>query len=356
MKRYLLLIDALGSGGAERQIGYLATSLHKAGHVVKLVTFYDTAQFYAEDIRSKGVDLEICLEGKSPLKRPLAIRCLVKDFKPDMVIAYKDGAAMAACMAKAICKFRLTVSERNTTQELTPREKLKFLLYRFADHIVPNSFSQSDFIAKNFPSLMPKVTVITNMIDTDRFTPLSEHNEGKPLRVITTARIMPQKNLHNYLRAISLLRQRGVNMVFDWFGAEDKNDPEYKKSVLALRSELGLDDIVNFNDPVNDIEQEYHRHDIFLLPSSYEGFPNVLCEAMACGMPSVATAVCDSPRIMTDKRFHADPDNPESIANAVQCISELTPDERREIAEDNIRRIASLCSPDSFLEKYLSLK
>lgn len=354
-KRFLLLIDALGSGGAERQIGYLARVLQESGNIVKLVTFYDTANFYTDDIRNKGVNIEIHTEGQRGWKRPFVICRLVKEFKPDMVIAYKDGASIASCIAKIFTRFRLTVSERNTTQNLSIKERAKFFLYQFANHIVPNSYSQGDFISEHYPRLMRKVTVITNMIDTSRFTPSSNHAENNPLRVITTARLSPQKNLHNYLHAVSILRDRGIDMRFDWYGDSSGSLQDYHESVMDLHSRLKLNDIVTFYSSIKDIEQQYRSHDIFLLPSQYEGFPNVLCEAMACGLPCIATAVCDSRRILTDERFLADPNSPESIADALEYMYRLSPQERQLIGAHNTARINELCSPLEFCKKYSAL-
>lgn len=355
-RRYLLLIDGLNSGGAERQIGYLASVLQNAGHEVRLVPFYDNVDFYAEDIRKQGVIIEPHPEGKSSIKRPFVIKRLIKDFRPDIVIAYKDGATIAACMAKLLCKFRLFVSERNTSQKLSSRERIKFWLYKQADWIIPNSYSQADFIIKYFPSLTTKISVITNMIDINRFAPKHVGKKSnEPQRIITVARIMPQKNLFNYVRAIALLNNKGYNLHFDWYGEPDKNNPIFKDNVDKLIHDLDIESLITFHKPVRNIEDIYNNSDIFLLPSSYEGFPNVLCEAMACGMPSVATAVCDSTRILTDKRFQANPENPESIANAILNVLKLSPEEKREVGNQNRTRILELCAPEIFLQKYEDL-
>ena len=354
-KRYLLLIDALGSGGAERQMSYLATELKKAGHTVKLITFYDNIDFYSDSLIKQNIEITSRTDGQHFFKRPFVIRKEIKNFNPDMVIAYKDGVAIATCVAKIFCKFRLTVSERNTTQNISFRDYIKFNLYRLANHIVPNSFSQSNFIERNFPYLMKKVTVITNMIDTNRFVPHKYRQEYSPLRVITTARISPQKNIHNYLEAIAILQKKGFNLSFDWYGDEFKDLKDFKTSIITHLKLLNLEKIVHFHEAKKNIEAEYSNHDIFLLPSLYEGFPNVLCEAMACGLPCVTTAVCDSPLILPDSRFHADPNSPESIAEAIQHIAELSPQERGEIGKANAKRIKELCSPKAFIDKYTAL-
>ena len=61
--RILLLIDALGSGGAERQMTYLAISLKKAGCEIRLIQFYDSVVFYEQELAQAGIKVEIRAEG-----------------------------------------------------------------------------------------------------------------------------------------------------------------------------------------------------------------------------------------------------------------------------------------------------
>ena len=351
--RILLLIDEMGQGGAERQMSYLAMELKKAECEVRLIKFYSGVNVYAQDLENNGVTTEIFSSGKNACKRPFVIAKLVRQWKPELVITYKTGTSMSACIARFFTRFNLAVSERNTTQYLTRKERLKFSLYRFADHIVPNSFSQAEFIKKYFPSLLQKVSVITNMIDLDKFKPTINRIEKVYIDIVTVARIAPQKNVLTYLDAISILRDRGINARFHWYGRPEYND--YFSQVNQKCNGLHLEDVITFHGSAQDIAERYREMDIFCLPSLYEGFPNVLCEAMACGLPAVITAVCDSPLIMTDTRFHADPNDPKSIADALERMINLTPEERSSIGRQNRRRIEDLCSPKAFADKYLSL-
>lgn len=354
MSRFLLVTDEMGSGGAERQLAGLAIELTKAGHAVRLIKFYPGENFYQAELSAHGVDTEIIASGKSPLRRPWAIHRLVGQWKPDAVICYKEGSAMAGCIARMFRRFNLVVSERNTTQKLSTKERLKFWLYRFADHIVPNSYAQADFIRAHFPGLMPKVTVITNMLDTDRFSP---SEEGRPansqLRVITTARVAPQKNLFTFIDAVAEIKAQGVDVRFDWYG--DSIDSGYREKVILTAKERGLDDILAFHPATKDVISLYRGADIFVLPSLYEGFPNVLCEAMACGLPAVATKVCDSPRILRTPEYLADPTDSHSIAQALMRLTSMSDSERRAIGLDNRKTILNLCSPQIFLQKYENL-
>ena len=353
--RILLLIDALGSGGAERQMTYLAISLKKAGCEIRLIQFYDSVVFYEQELAQAGIKVEIRAEGLARWKRPWVIAKLVHSWQPDAVIAYKDGCCLAACLAELLGKhFKLIVSERNTTQVLNRRERLKFLLYRLADYVVPNSYSQAEFIKRHFPRLLPRLRVITNTIDTDEFSPISPKTERIPV-VITTARISYQKNVIGYLQALQLLRQRSVKAHFVWYGGGNSEDKEYVEEVKRLLHEWKLNDYVTFAGRCNDISQRYCEVTFFCLPSIYEGFANVLCEAMASGLICVASNVCDNPLILNRSNRLFDPNNYVDMADKIEAMLNISVEELRAESADNRKRILQLCSSEIFVNSYLSL-
>lgn len=353
MKRFLLMTDAMGQGGAERQLVCLAEELKKQNCKVRLVTFYNQENFYAPQLEKCGIDMEIFSEGQKGWRRPFVIRRIIREWNPDVVIAYKPGTAMASCIARMFGKFNLVVSERNTTQELNRGERLRFFLYRWADHIVPNSQSQSDFIAQNFPSLTPKVKVITNMVDTDTFVPSQRTADNFIPQVLTTARVAPQKNILTYIDAITELKRRNIRVHFNWYGRIDKNN-EYWNRIQESIKRNNISDMVTFHGITKDPVSAYQNADLFFLPSEYEGFPNVLCEAMSCGLPAIATNVCDNHFILSDSRWLCDYRSPVNMADKIESVLTLSEETRNQIGRNNRQIVIELCSPQAFVKKYLS--
>lgn len=354
-KKILLLIEDLSSGGAERQMTYLAVGLKKVGCQVRLLTFYDRPVFYRPQLEEASIQVEYIPDGRNPWRRVLVIRQVVREFLPDLTIAYLDGTCMAACLAKLIQPFRLVVSERNTTQRLSLRERIKFVLYGMADAIVPNSYSQARFIKQHFSWLGNKVHVITNMVDTDQFSPFpAKPMDSEVLRIITVARIMPQKNILCYLDMVALVKQKKQNVHFDWYGAALEGD-DYSRLVLQKVRDLNLEDVITFYAPSQDITSCYRLADIFCLPSLYEGFPNVLCEAMACGLPVVCSRVCDNPDIVDENTngYLFNPLDVEDMADKVIKMLQLTQTQRQTIAQANRQKIQSLCSEQRFVNEYM---
>lgn len=344
----------MGSGGAERQMSYLASGLQKAGHDVTLIVFSDNNVFYKDRIEGSGIRLIFDLKGLNKYRRILRIYQWVKSIRPSVVITYKDGVNMAACLARMLTPFRLIVSERNTTQVLSHYERIKFALYRMADKIVPNSYSQSRFIEQHYPDLSSKIYVITNTLDTEAFKIPSKREKRKPLVCVTTARIMPQKNVLRFLDAVALLKNRKIEVLFKWFG--------YQSSPYFIEVEnkvklLGLEDIIKFYPAVKDVVKEYIAADFFCLPSVYEGFPNVVCEAMSCSLPVVCGNVCDNADIVRDGEngFLFNPFDIEDIVSCIEKILNMKEEERLHMGLINRAKIEDLCSSESFISKYSSI-
>ena len=100
----------------------------------------------------------------------------------------------------------------------------------------------------------------------------------------------------------------------------------------------------------------YRRSDIFCLPSLYEGFPNVLCEAMACGLPVACSDICDNPDIVEEgvNGYLFDPLNVQDMADAILKMAQLSQSQRKALAKNNIDKIQSLCSEQRFVKEYMT--
>ena len=204
--RILLIIDSLVGGGAQRQLVGLAKLLKQRGVQVKVIT-YHYIPFYLSLLVDSGVDYENIYKARNKCTRLYYIRRAIICYRPDWVIAYLDTPNILACMCKLLGgRFKLIISERNTTQKLTSREKFKFLLYRIADKIVPNSYSQERFILNNHLCNKEKLKTITNFVDIEYFSPLAQKKDSRDIcRVICVGRIAEQKNILRFIQAVQIL-------------------------------------------------------------------------------------------------------------------------------------------------------
>lgn len=358
-KKILCLIEGLGPGGAERQMIGLAQALKESGQYVSLM-YFSPNHFYRHIAEGVGINLEyISCPQWIFLRIPILIRKINK-YQPNVVISYLRTASLIACVAKCWQRdCRLIVSERNTSQKNNLKERIYFFLFKKADYIVSNSFCQTDFITNNFPTLQNKVFTIPNFVDEERFgyninTNIDkDKSKNNKIRLICVGRIDKQKNIPRFLSAIRLVVDNGINIQIEWYGQE-QNDIKITKKVWK---ELHLEDIVSFIPPVANIEKKYIEADALCLPSLFEGTPNVILEAMCCGIPVLCSDVCDNSRLVQNgvSGILFNPKDVRGIAEAIMTFSKMSEEERLSMGIAGHRFVSSAFSRSEFLNSYQKL-
>ena len=354
-KRILCLIDSLGAGGAQRQMVGLATFLKENGYDV-IVAIYHPDLFYADNLLSKGVPYVFLKKAKQTRSRLIYISRYIRKVKPDIVIAYLDTPGICACFAHIVNrKFRLFVSERNTTQLIKTRDKVKFLLYRAAEKIIPNSYSQETFIKENFSHLANKVVTIPNFVDLQHFFP--KPHKRKPIpEIVIVASIWHSKNTLGFIDAVELLVQKGIAFQVKWYGKTLSNFEYFEKCQEKIEDK-GLSEYIQLLEKTNRIAECYRESDYFCLPSFYEGTPNVICEAMASGLPIVCSNVCDNSRYVEEggNGFLFDPKDEESIASAIEKMLSVDDEKYISFCKKSRKRAETMLSKEQFVNSYINL-
>lgn len=350
-----LFIDSLCAGGAQRQLVGLAKLLKEKAHEVEVLVYHKN-EFYLKFLKENDIKYRYISKAENKKTRVFHIIRYLRYNQPDVLISFLSSPNIIACIAKLFLRnTKLLVSERNTTQVVRINEKLRFFLYRLADNVVPNSYTQERFINKNFPYLKEKVVVITNFVETTYFNPLDNKVEVVSPLLISVGRITPQKNILNYLKALRVIGDKGFAFKAIWYGNTD--DEQYYSSCKLLIDELNLHGYFEFRAATKQIKEEYQKADVFCLPSIYEGFPNVLCEAMSCGLPVLCSNVCDNPDIAVDGKsgFLFDPNSVDAIVGAIEKILITNKEDCQSMGVFNRSRSVDLFSEKAFVEKYLSI-
>ena len=159
--------------------------------------------------------------------------------------------------------------------------------------IICNGEAVRSFVAQHFSVPIQKSVVIHNGIDLDRFqtslVPLTSNGlDLKPAHrlVITVARLVPEKDIELFIEAAKLLGHEYADVRFLIVG-----DGPCRSDLMRCVSENGLDGKISFLGERDDVPQLLANADVFWLTSKWEGLPNVVLEAMACGKPVVARDV-----------------------------------------------------------------
>lgn len=354
MKRILCITENLGSGGAERQLTGLAVLLAQAGYDVKFVT-YVRRQFYEDYLRQNNINYELIEKARNKFMRVFYLARAIRQFEPDVVISFLPSTSMSVCLTKLLgLRFKLIVSERSHTSGINLRIRLKFLLYRLADYIVTNSYSEADFTRANFPWTGSRLKVITNFIDTERFKPLSTKPKNETFQILSVGRIIPCKNILNYIRAIKLVVDSGHQIKVIWVG--DNYDTCYYNECLDLRGKLKLEEYFEFKPQTENIIEEYQKADVLCSPSLYEGFPNIICEAMGCGLPVLCSNVCDNSQIIISGE-NGILFNPKNVNHIFESMISIINDSQQVAKMSMNNRAKSIIqfSKTKFLEQYKKL-
>jgi glycosyltransferase involved in cell wall biosynthesis len=261
------------------------------------------------------------------------------------------------------------VSER--TSHLDDKSSLSAFLRRtmhsLADHVIANSESQCEWLKGKW-WLAGKVSCIYNGLDLDSFaTARNDRGSGAPLRLVAVGRVSEEKNALNLIRGLVLLQsEAGCVPEISWVGERDRgrDGESYSRRIDGLLEAFpGVRKHWRWIDVVEDVRKLLQEYDALIHPSFYEGLPNVVCEALAAGMPVLASDVCDHPRLVADgeRGFLFDPAEPASIATAIKKLGHLSHEDwlrfsgnARRYAENSLDLERMITQYEDLFERLLS--
>jgi glycosyltransferase involved in cell wall biosynthesis len=171
---------------------------------------------------------------------------------------------------------------------------------RSAQHVVcVSDYGRSQLMAISDSAQWPKITVVHCGVDTGAFPVRpGERRDGRPVRILNVGRLVAVKAQAVLLEAIALVRRQGVDVKATIVG-----DGPLRASLPETARALGIEDSVDFPGSVgqDDIAAYYRNADLFCLPSLREGVPVVLMEAMASGVPVIASRIMGIPELVEDE-------------------------------------------------------
>jgi glycosyltransferase involved in cell wall biosynthesis len=343
------LIRSLNYGGAERQLITLVKALDKRKFNITVLYFYSGGAL-EKDLQDSGINL-ICLEKRDRWDVFGFLLRLVRHLKrinPNVLHGFMGTSNLLTIFLKMFFpSTRMLWGVRASNVDLSRYDwlfslifKLECLFSRFADLIVVNSYAgQTYHLAHGFPA--DKMVVIPNGIDTERFKPdkeararvRAEWNIAEDTILIgLVGRLDPLKDHPTFLKAAALLCQEVENLRFVCVGSGLES---YANELYSLSQELGISNKVIWAGARTDMPAVHNSLDIAASSSYTEGFPNVIGEGMACGVPCVVTDVGDSALIVGETGVVVPPKDPEAIAAGLKqvvlqksCNTDSTPDIR----------------------------
>lgn len=299
MKRQKIVfhLNSLEQGGAERVVSTLANRLIEK-HDVILATMWESANEYETDsrIRRVHVGLTETQKNKSRLSKiihtNLNLRKFIKAEKPDIVIAFARKANYRALIASLGTKVPVIVSVRtNPYQHYTHilDRILVALLYPKAAGNVFQTVGAKEFFSTG---IQKKSRIILNPIN-PKYINVPKPDSRKK-EVVQSGRIVGFKNQYMLIDAFALVHQKHPDYILKIYGEDSKD------GTLALLEECiaknDASEYVFLMGGSNQLEKDLPDASVYAFSSDYEGLPNALMEAMAMGLPIVATdCPCGAP-------------------------------------------------------------
>lgn len=335
--KVLIVISNMEFGGAQRQVIELVNNIDQTRfeiHVCSLSEYVPLA-----DQMNKDTPLHIIhKKAKFDFSVVFKLAKLVRQYKFNVIHSYLFDAEIAARLAgKLSCTdIKIIGSERNTNYTLKPIQKKAYKLTKhLVSDIIANSQSGAKFNASQTGQPSHKYHVVYNGVDTKRFKPQDKLKIRRVLGIDPDCKLIgmfasfkQQKNHPFLIEALEQVKAQGISfkllLVGDTLYDGLHGSDQYTAAVKQQIKNSGFSEDTIYLGNRDDIEQIYPACDFTVLPSLFEGTPNVVLESMACGVPVIATNVSDNKKIITDtlNGYIIDLNNTEQLSNRIITLYE----------------------------------
>jgi len=331
----VLVIDDLEYGGAQRQVIELANNMDRDCFDVHVCTLSNYVPLGRQLRDSERRLHTVVKRNKVDFTVVPRLARLLKSLNADIVQSYLFSADIASRLAGRLAGTKLVIgSERNANYSPKRRNILAYkLTRRCVDLTIANSRSGAQFNSKTFGQPACDYRVVYNGVDTERFRPRNRMELRKELGIGDAKRVIgvfasfkPQKNhamlLQAFKKVLESFPDAQLLLVGNRLYGNMMGTSDYNCRMEKLIDELRIRHQCTFLGNRDDVEVIYSACDITVLSSLYEGTPNVLLESMACGIPVVATDVCDNSYVVKEGEtgFLVEVGDVEGMANSIKML------------------------------------
>lgn len=291
--RVTLVISNLQLGGAERMLAFIANYLAENGWKVTVVTFTEKKDQFklCANVRrlsalvpSSGVGMISRL--REAVLRHTKLRSVILNSKPEVVITFLDECNVRVLMALFGSGVPVIAAERNDPhyQKLPfPWSTLRRLFYPAAAALAIQTQSASLYFSAR---VRARTRIIPNPVPPSKvMLPFGTMNSGarEQKRIVGLGRLAWQKGFDLLIEAFSQIAAAHPEWTLIIYG-----EGERRNALESLVRTKSLESRVILPGAVQQVPTVLSEASVFVLSSRYEGFPNALCEAMACGLPVIS--------------------------------------------------------------------
>lgn len=304
MQKIAFHLNCLEQGGAERVVTNLANQFVEKGYEVIIATEWYGENEFQTDPRVKRVHVGLRAEDKKKnhviqiLLRVKYLTKFIKEEKPDILIPFARKALYRGLMSAYFIKIPILISIRTDPvghyEEWSDKIQIPILFPR-ADGCVFQTEGARDFFA---PRLQKNSRIILNPINPKYIgTPIPEK---RTKTVVQSGRLVDFKNQPMLIKAFVEVHKKHPDYDLKIYGGDSFDGTKEILEELIEKNKAG--DYIHLMGASDSLEKDLADAALFAFTSDWEGLPNALMEAMALGLPIVATdCPCGGPRtIMTN--------------------------------------------------------
>jgi glycosyltransferase involved in cell wall biosynthesis len=367
-RKILFVTPGLHQGGAERQLLELMRRL-PARFEATLCVYDGTGIHYDRELPPGEPRHVLGVKRMTP-RALRALARVIEEEKPDILHSHRDRANLWTRLALAVHDVRVPVvvsSVRN--RNIDPLNLLaeEHLVDR-TDRILANSEGIRRELVDRLRLPADRIEVIPNFIDLGQFRPPSPDERAAArarwelgpgeLALLLPGRLSLQKHQAGLLVALwGLARERRLPAHVRVLLAGRNRDVLYSRLLRAMVSLFGLGHHVRFLGAVTEMVSLYHASDAVLMPSLYEGMPNAVVEAHACGLPAVVSRAANADGLVLDGTTGLEVPVADSaaLAEALEKLWRLPPEDRAAMGARGRAHVTAKLDPDVVLQTIVGL-
>ena len=285
--KYMIVVPSFSNGGAERVVSVLASQLARRGEKIVVVLYWREENEYPVDGRvpvrciSRGTEAEY--RSMTYAQKVRALRRVLREERPDVLVPFLYHVGRLAFIASIGLRVKLIQTIRIDPQSdpaTKGQRRLRDALIRLSWRTIVQCEAQKRYFSSR---TQKKVHVLLNPVS-ENFLKAEYAWPRQAFQITTAGRLTPQKNFPLLNRAVHRLHQSYPEIRLAIYGTGP-----LAEALQAQITALGEAARIQLMGRSGHMEQIYMQSNAFVLCSSFEGLPNALMEAMAVGLPCVAT-------------------------------------------------------------------
>ena len=317
----LFLVTNFDRGGAEKILTRWAIGLPRAKYAIQVAALQARSHATASDLIQAGIPAwDLGMVWKGDLRAPFRLRQLLRRGRFQILVTLLFHPTVLGRLVGGLCGVPVRISsERIMEWEGVGRRLVNRWTAGLATHVIAVSDRVATYAAREFQIPPERLSTIPNGVDLDHYRPTGRPQEAGTCVIGCTARLHRKNDHPTLLRAFAAVSQRRpeARLLLVGRGPEEAN-------LRACASSLGVAARVQFVGEQEDVVPYLHRMDVYVQSSVAEGMPNSVLEAMACGLPVVATSVGGTTEVVLDGETGrlVPPGDPAAMADAMLKLLE----------------------------------